>query len=379
MTVDYEGALSNDENRDAFFKYHEFTVTGAQTEVIELKRPFAQLNIGTNDYQASKDAGYAPAYSYVKIPVYSTLNLATGAVDGIATKEFALAAVPQGENFPVAGYEYLSMNYLLVAADKEVVDLTFGYSENNTTVEKSRIVGSVPVQRNHRTNIYGQLFTSDVDFNVIINPEYEEPDYELDSFYHVITFGGEYNATADVNMAEKYLTVQENATINMNGETLKVAEGQGAGYGALITNGVQVTFNEANIVSGGAGINVQSGAKVEINGGSIHINSDYTGQRYVIYAAQPGTVVTINGGKYSFENTYRKISYICAHLGAKVYVTGGEFGAPCTHPNWKLPIYTETGGEVIITGGTFGFDPTEWVADGYEATQSGSTWTVAAK
>lgn len=183
MTVNYENAVSNDENRDAFYKYHTFTVTGAQTETIELKRPFAQINIGTNDYAASKSAGYTPAYSYVKVPVYNTLDLVEGKVstvngtstseDAVAT-EFKLAAIPEGETFPVSGYEYLSMNYLLVAADKEVVDVVFGYSENNTTVEKTRTVGSVPVQRNYRTNIYGQLLTSDVDINVEIKPEYDD-------------------------------------------------------------------------------------------------------------------------------------------------------------------------------------------------------------
>ena len=47
MTVDYNGAASNDETRDAFYKYHTFTVKGAQTETIELRRPFAQLFGGT--------------------------------------------------------------------------------------------------------------------------------------------------------------------------------------------------------------------------------------------------------------------------------------------------------------------------------------------
>ena len=174
MTVDYDEAVSNDETRDAFYKYHTFTVKGAQTETIELKRPFAQLNIGTADYAASTSAGYTPAYSYVKVPVSKVLNLVDGSVDTAADVEFALAAIPQGETFPVSGYDYLSMNYLLVPADKEVVDLTFGYSENDETVEKTRTVGSVPVQRNYRTNIYGQLFTSDVDINVEIVPDYDD-------------------------------------------------------------------------------------------------------------------------------------------------------------------------------------------------------------
>ena len=74
MTVDYTGAKSNDESRDAFYKYHTFTVTGAQTETIELKRRFAQLNIGTNDYEASTKAGYTPTQSAVTVKnIYSTL------------------------------------------------------------------------------------------------------------------------------------------------------------------------------------------------------------------------------------------------------------------------------------------------------------------
>ena len=174
MTVDYTNAVSNDEKRDAFYAYHEFTVTGSQTETVYLKRPFAQLNIGTNDYEESASAGYTPAYSYVKVPVSSELNLVDGTVNTAAEVEFKLASIPANEEFPVADYDYLSMNYLLVAAEKEVVDIEFGYSENNTTVEKSRIVGSVPVQRNHRTNIYGQLLTSDVDINVEIKPGYDD-------------------------------------------------------------------------------------------------------------------------------------------------------------------------------------------------------------
>lgn len=217
MTVDYTKAVSNDENRDAFYKYHTFTVKGAQTETIELKRPFAQLNVGTSDYAASTSAGYTPAYSYVKVPVYNTLDLVEGkvsTVNGTATSEdavateFKLAAIPEDETFPVDGYDYLSMNYLLVAADKEVVDVEFGYSENNTTVEKTRTVGSVPVQRNYRTNIYGSLFTSEVDINVTIDPEYDKPAYDNEHLY-TIDENGAYHLHSAEGMA--YFAQQVNA------------------------------------------------------------------------------------------------------------------------------------------------------------------------
>ena len=177
MTVGYTNAKSNDENRDAFYKYHTFTVTGAQTETIELKRPFAQLNIGTADYAASTSAGYTPTKSSVVVKnVYSTLNLATGVVGNEVEANFGLAEIKKDETFPVNGYEYLSMNYLLVQEEKALVEIEFGYTETDATAAKTRTVGSVPVQRNYRTNIYGNILTSEVDINVEIKPEYETPD-----------------------------------------------------------------------------------------------------------------------------------------------------------------------------------------------------------
>ena len=176
MTVDYTAAVSNDEGRDAFYKWHTFTVTGAQQETIELKRPFAQLNVGTNDFAASASAGYTPAKSGLKVKnVYKTLSLADGKVSDPMEVMMDYAELPQGETFPVQGYEYLSMNYLLVPEAKGVVDIEFGYTDSDAAAAKTRIVGSVPVQRNYRTNVYGQLLTSKVGFNVIINPEFEEP------------------------------------------------------------------------------------------------------------------------------------------------------------------------------------------------------------
>lgn len=46
VAVNYSGA-NNDENRDAFFNAVEITVNGDVAQTVELKRPFAQLNVGT--------------------------------------------------------------------------------------------------------------------------------------------------------------------------------------------------------------------------------------------------------------------------------------------------------------------------------------------
>ena len=184
MTVDYTNVVSNDENLDAFYKYHTFTVSGAQTETVELKRPFAQLNIGTADYEASEKAGYIPTKSSVTVEnVYETLNLATGEVSDEVEVVFAENAIPSDQTFPVEGNDYLAMNYLLVGAQKEVVDLTFTYTDGSNA--KTRTVGSVPVQRNYRTNIYGNILTSDVDVNVDIEPDFDEPSHDNEHDYYI--------------------------------------------------------------------------------------------------------------------------------------------------------------------------------------------------
>ena len=172
MTVGYNGATCNDESRDAFYAYHTFTVSGAQTETIELKRPFAQLNIGTADYAASTSAGYTPTQSAVIVKnVYNTLNLVSGEVENEVEANFVLADIKKDETFPVAGNKYLAMNYVLVASTKSLVEVEFTYTDGSNA--KTRTVGSVPVQRNYRTNLYGKLLTSNVDINVAIEPDYD--------------------------------------------------------------------------------------------------------------------------------------------------------------------------------------------------------------
>ena len=266
MTVDYTAAVSNDEARDAFYKYHTFTVKGAQTETIELRRPFAQLNIGTADYAASTSAGYTPTQSAVVVKnVYSTLDLATGAVDDSAVVTFGSADIKKDETFPVAGYKYLAMNYLLVGAEKSVVDIEFTYA-NASNDAKTRTVGSVPVQRNYRTNIYGNLLTSDVDINITIEPEYNEPDYSLynvvvnevsyDDFAEAVAKAMELNKPVEFIQnvaidADDTIVVPagKELTLNLNGYTLSgLSDQTGSNRNMFDVRGT-MTVNGANTMT----------------------------------------------------------------------------------------------------------------------------------
>ena len=377
MTVDYNGALSNKENRDAFYKIQEITVRGTQSETVELRRPFAQLNIGTNDYEASKKAGYEPKYSSVTVKgLGSTLNLWDGTVDAARNEiTFDFNEIPTGETFPVAGYEYLAMNYLLVPAEQEVVDIEFSYGET-AAAEKTRTVGSVPVQRNHRTNIYGQLLTSDVDINVVIVPDYDDDDLEADPLQLIAAVGGTYDATGDIDLTSTdapYLEIDNGMVLNMNGHQL--TSGSATDYG-IIARGGSSEINEADIYSRGGGIGVVNGASVTFNSGSLEINTTSTSGRYLFYLEGEGSTLTINDGNFDFNKTQnQKRAYIYAGTGTTAYVKGGNFGKASTRSGYTAGILGD--GTVIITGGTFGFDPTKWVADGYTVVYENGKYTVS--
>ena len=386
MTVDYSAPVCNDEDRDAFFKHHTFTVTGAQTETIELRRPFAQLNIGTADYAASTSAGYTPTQSKVVVKnICNTLDLEEGVAKNEVEVDFALADIKKDEIFPVTGYEYLAMNYLLV--NKGVVEVEFTYTDGTTA--KTRTVGSVPVERNYRTNIYGNLLTSDVDINVEIKPDYNEPAYEADELQKAAAFGGEVTLTEDV-VLENPLEIQANMVLNLGGKTLTgvvtVAEGVQATIagGKVVNNDKSVsgitsngnlTLDNVEIESARHALRVESG-KVVINGGTYKVTPISNSTLHALNVGDDNTTaeVIIKGGTFIGPKGTMADSGSAVNVrnGSKVVIEGGNFsgGKKNTLSN---------AGTMTIKGGNFDQNPkAEWIAAGFKAVEKGSRYYVVA-
>ena len=150
---------------------------------------------------------------------------------------------------------------------------------------------------------------------------------------------------------------------------------------ALISKADSTTvYENVDITSAGGGIGAVDGASVTFESGSLAVNTTSTSGRYLFYAEGAGTEITINDGDFSFSKTLnQKRAYIYAGDGTTVYVNGGNFGPASTRSGYTAGILTNGTGKVVITGGTFGFDPSAWVAEGYVATKSGTTWTVTAE
>lgn len=212
VTVNYANAENNTDNLDAFFGQKKaLMVSGNMSISQELRRPFAQINIGTDDFDAAAAAGYTVSESTIGVATYNTLNLLSGEVSNPVTATFVKKPIPtEDSKFSVNSkdYKYLSMSYVLVPKDKETVDIAFDYTLTNRTFT------NVPVQRNYRTNIYGSLLTNTADFNVVIAPGFNNPDNN----YEVLNAKG-VSQLKDLLASGADLS-KKDVIVDLNGETM---------------------------------------------------------------------------------------------------------------------------------------------------------------
>ena len=216
ISVNYNTA-ANDEKRDAFFgQLLDYTVESHFTKTVELRRPFAQLNVGTTlaDYKAAEVLlGDAVTHSNLVVKKIPTqLNLLTGEVpesSNVTNVKFNMAELPQDINNPANNgayeilqvdvngdgkiaadasedYIHLSMNYLLADVKGGSLnsylyeaDVEFA-NENGENIIYKLNVPNLPVYRNYRTNIIGSILTSTGEFTVIVVPEFYTPDIVIE-------------------------------------------------------------------------------------------------------------------------------------------------------------------------------------------------------
>ncbi len=203
VAIDYAKAMNN-ENVDAFFAQElNVRVDNALSKTVILKRPFAQINLGTDDMGIfTAQNPFAAATSTLTIKnIYNMLDLHDGSVAGDSAVTIPAAAIPTvGLTFPVGTehYNYLALNYVLVATDKALVDVDYAI-DNIADIATAKTVSltGVPVQRNYRTNLYGSLFTTNATFNVEIVPGFVN-EFNNDKIAYAATVNGKgYDSLAD--------------------------------------------------------------------------------------------------------------------------------------------------------------------------------------
>lgn len=162
LSVDYSKVVANDEELDCFFTSRaNLTSDNVTYSDIVLSRPFAQLNIGTQDYVSYNASNPISNISVSVDKVYSKVNLMDGSLIGDSSTVTLIGSAPSSQIFPVDGFSYLSMNYLLVNL-RTLVDVTLTVNHSNAASASKVIpLGQMAVERNCQTNAYSKTLLSD--------------------------------------------------------------------------------------------------------------------------------------------------------------------------------------------------------------------------
>ena len=216
--VSYAKALdqyySNDESLAAFYAA-AYVVDGKHvdenniptTPLVTLRRPFAQLNLGTLNTSSSYDV--AILESDVKISdVPTVFNVATKEASVLKSVSFKQASVPSDPSVLKVqdkDYDYVAMNYIFAGDNVTVEYNIYTKLDNKADATVNNVVKNVPLEENYRTNIVGNLLTSKVDYKIIVDADFKQPDIDLESVSDGLVLVNpdlDASASSDVRMYE---------------------------------------------------------------------------------------------------------------------------------------------------------------------------------
>ena len=390
LTVDYTKMSANDDQFDLFTAaLNDYVVTGPFKETVTLHRPLAQVNVGTtdDDIKAAKATGIKTDEMQTSLTfseVSSVMNFLTGEVSepkqNVTVKAKVRPLAP-AEQLVVADekYEWIAMAYVLTGTDKALTDVTLDAAISNEAGSMTplrRQVANAPIQRNHRTNIIGNIFSVTGEFTIIIDEVYDTPDYDYTNTLQLAFFkGGEVTLEKD-EVIEHQLVVPNGSDVILN------------------LNGHKIS-NEKDLWDDTDGIDAWS--LISVQGGSLTIKGEgkldaKENDCYALDVRDGGSLI-VEGGEY-----VGNISAVYV-LEGKADIRGGKFdlkqlmtdqsgeGQYRFMVNLLDANRTNKTASAVISGGTFHmFNPgnnaaegagTNFLAAGYEATQDGDWYTVS--
>lgn len=353
---------ANDDKYSAFSGVSYIAkVKGTRNASVTLSRPFAQVNIAS---VAPK--GYTVNVTSSSVKIYGaaeSFNVATQtASEDVTDVVFGDATTPSGpfnDTYP----HWIAMNYVF-ANDNVSVGYTINTDHGNMTCLESPI-SNVPVAKNHRTNIIGNLLSSETDYDVKLENGWGEPDLEPHPLYIAAAVGGEYTLEEDVDFTDERapLVITSDLTLNLNGKTLKGGKVYDASAGM---SGIDI-----------AAISVDNGATLTIVG-----DGGIEGSSYGVYAKN-GTL-NIKNGTFTAETSAVQVAAATANIEGGTFSNTDEdkrYTINCIDVNWKNGT-----AKVNITGGTFiDFNPannhaegagTNFCAEGYTAKSQNGEFVV---
>lgn len=314
---DTEPLVANNDKYSAFSGVSYIAkVKGNRTAPVSLSRPFAQINIASVSPEGYDLTG---TKSSVTISgAAESFNVATQtASNETTTVTYNTASSPAGP-FNDTYRQYLVMNYVFVNGNVSVgytLETKYG---NMSTMENP--ITNVPVAKNHRTIIVGNLLTSDIEYNMTLE-DWGTPDDEVqvvsneDELREAIKTGGQIKLIDDIQI-QKTIDIGEgvDVTLDLNGQSILIdtetliPNSNGSQYAFIIREGGSLIIDgEGTVEANTPGpIMFYPAGDLVIESGSFirHVPEGYTGNVGSMFVGTKpaggwgSAGVTINGGYF---------------------------------------------------------------------------------
>lgn len=373
-------------------------VDGSRAESVDLTRPFAQINIATTD-----PVNYDVVIETSNVTVAgagASFNVATQKSAGTTDVVFSAGPKPDAGSLTVStvAYDhYVAMNYVFANGN---VDVTYEIkTEDHGTVTNK--VPEVPVEKNYRTNIIGNLLTSNVQYSVTLDNEWGTPDKEvkvvtvssedelIDAIENAGTNPGEstqIDLGADIDLGSGSILLSTFAAtkagesicaihvpagkeviLNLNGKTISQTNNQESTWSMILNDGNltivdtegtgKISYTDSG--NGGEYISdaIYNRGVLVINGGTIENLSSATvannGYPHAVdtYSGIRNTSVTINGGTiHCAEYSAVRMFCVSATNAADLVINGGTINGAIDMQNGTKVAAV---GTLTINDGTF--------------------------
>ena len=366
--VDYDviGAEGNQDKFDAFYAIETIRVEGPINKTVTLYRPFAQLNFGA-DEMTTTFGDIVVTDTEIKVSGLATVfNTITGYGEKPVTESVAFQAkgIATDETLVAAGkpYTWVAMDYMLMMDNQALVNVEASFGVDGMYEPVTHSLTNVPLKKNYRTNIVGDLFTTDAKLQIIVDPAFEAPDNiigedwtQTGDFKYTVNAGAQAGTLKAIlehahseavrgGLKDVVVTVELKGDVDWvtgasHGSTPLIAEGSpivaviingnnktftatGAGVGPIrMANGGKLTFNNVKIVDQSVSYNEGAWELCYLEmGGNLELNNCQ-----VVNAIMVSDNFAANGTSF---NSHKDSEYAVWVDGGKASFTGSTFAGP---------------------------------------------------
>jgi len=295
---------ANQESYDAFTACHTHVVkNGEVVTEVTLTRPFAQVNAATTeaDLTRSKNLKAVVTKSELVIKQVPTqFNVLTGETSVLKDLTFIpeailtkVPAVAEGEHpnedikVENTDYKYLTLAYVLAGekatSEKSMHNATFNFyrGDNGDDLMRNIDIINLPIQRNWRTNVIGDLLTETEGFKIVIDERFTG-DHNVDGDEEAaetttVATAQELQAAIDAATGPTIIKFEQDIDANSSRSAASITVLQKEGVD-LVIDGCDYKFNGTFYIFGDSrhtGTETLTFKNIKFEGYDNYINADF--------------------------------------------------------------------------------------------------------